>query len=203
MILGNSNGNNRGKKYIMRGKHDQTPCEGGEERALKFKQWFEQHFDSLVRELIHKELYDCDVMNDTYLRMYENLMYGGAEIDNYRSYFIRSVFTNVIQGNVKASRYVSLTPSYDAVDGERYNHELERKQIVLSEDIFDYVYNRYKIREFELFKMYVSLKPAVNYQVLADITKLKAYQIQGTISKIKKDICRNRDFVKRRKEVLS
>ncbi|MFV0468490.1 MAG: hypothetical protein ACK5MK_06140, partial [Dysgonomonas sp.] len=63
------------------------------------------------------------------------------------------------------------------------------------------VYANYDLREFELFKMYVSLKPAVNYDSLSEITQVKAYSIQRIVSKIKKDIQENQDFFRRWKEV--
>ncbi|WP_165045919.1 hypothetical protein [Dysgonomonas sp. ZJ709] len=202
MRLGNSFRGNTGKKYMIRGKHDKTPVKDGMVKVQRFNEWFAESYASLVCELKTKDIFNEDTLNETYLRMYESILYSGLDIDNYRSYFFRSFFTNYVQGNMKASRYCALSPNYDKPDMGGYNMEQEIQQKRLEEDIFDYVYDRYKIREFELFKMYVSLKPAINYDVLADITHLKAHQIQAIVSKIKKDVCRNHEFLQRRREVL-
>lgn len=202
MRLGNSFGGNTGKKYIIRGKHDKVPAKYGEAKAEKFNQWFTDNYVSLVSELKNKEAFDGDILSETYLKMYESILYSGLDIASYRSYFFRSFFTNHIQGSMKASRYCTISPNYDKPDVSGYSVECEMQQKKLESDIFDYVYSRYKIREFEVFKMYVSLKPAINYNTLADITKLKAHNIQFIVSKIKKDICRNHEFIKRHREVL-
>lgn len=202
MILGNSNGKNRGKKYIMRDRADYVPAKGGAAKAEAFSQWFNETYHSLVAELHAKDMFDDEVLNETYLRMYDYILYSGSKIENYRSYFIRSFFTNLIQGKVKENRYRSIDDTYDEVDAA-YDFDLEVRQQQLEQDIFTYVYGKYKIREFELFKMYVSLKPAVNYEVLSKITHLKVHHIQGVVSKIKSDICRNSDFVRRRQEARS
>lgn len=202
MRLGNSKGNNTGKKYVMRGKHDKQATRQGTEKALKFSQWFTKTYTSLVCELKGKLIFDDDVLGDTFLRIYENMLYTGIELQNNRSYFMRSYFTNYIQNNMKSNRYCQLPVYYDAADTGEYNLELEMHQRQLEEDIFSYVYERYDVREFELFKMYVSLKPAINYYVLADMTNMKAHQIQSIVSKIKKDIRHNIVFINRRKELV-
>lgn len=201
MRLGNSKGNNKGKKYFMRGGNSLIPVKGGEESADKFKCWFEKAYPSLVRELRQKSIYDEDAMNDTYLKIWENLMYSGLRILDFRSYFMRSFYTNLMNTTIRGNRYCEMTPGYDEADaGSTYDLDLERRQQKLELDIFDYVYDKYSVREFELFKMYMCLKPAVNYGVLSEITALKTHQIQFTISKIKKDLCRHKEFLVRRRE---
>lgn len=201
MKLGNSKGNNRGKKYFMRGIGNMKPVAGGLDKADRFRQWFEKAYHSLVRELRQKNIYDEDAMNDTYLKIWENLVYSNLNILEYRSYFMRSFYTNLMNTTIRAGRYCEMMPGYDAEDDDLvYDFELERRQQQLETDIFDYVYDRYSVREFELFKMYMCLKPAMNYGVLSEITSLKVHQIQFTISKIKKDLCRHKEFIARRRE---
>lgn len=203
MQLGNSNGKNAGKKYFIRSKVTDKPKEINKRKAALFNIWFEENYTSLVNELIDKNIYDCDTLNETYLRIYEIILYTGLEMQNTRSYFIRAYFTNNIQESMKENRYRDLPQGYDCADlPADYSAELEYMQRKLEEDIFSYVYQRYTIREFELFKMYMYLKPAVNYAVLADITNMKAHQIQFVVSKIKKDLCAHREFAKRRREVM-
>lgn len=202
MRLGNSKGNNTGKKYIMRDKLGKEPAPEGASKAFQFSNWFTKTYTSLACELKGKLIFDDDTLSETFLRIYENILYTAMDLQDYRSYFMRSYFTNYVQASMKNNRYCSLPIYYDRADNATYSMEMEMQQKKLEEDIFTYVYERYDVREFELFKMYVSLKPAVNYYILADITKLKAHQIQATVSKIKKDIRRNKVFVQRRKELM-
>ena len=200
MRLGNSNGNNRGKTYYMRA-HTTMPAKNGEKKAADFNRWFEENYKSLERELKQKNIYDGDAMNETYLRIWENLMYSGLVILEYRSYFMRSFYTNYMNAVIRGGRLCEIGEGYDFVpDDTEYDYDLERRQQQLEVDIFDYVYNKYGPREFELFKMYICLKPAVNYRTLGEITHLKTHQIQFTISKIKKDLCCHREFMHRRRE---
>lgn len=203
MRLGNSAGKNAGKKYFIRSKVSGKPTETNRAKADVFKLWFETNYSSLVNELRNKNIYDDDMLSETFLRIYENVLYTGLEMENVRSYFIRSFFTNSIQESIKSSRYSPLPVHYDKADLP-FGHsvELERRRRELEQDIFDYVYKRYNIREFELFKMYMYLKPAINYTVLADITKLKVHQIQFVVSKIKKDLCRHENFSQRSRELI-
>lgn len=203
MILGNSFGKNKGKKYFMRGKHDQNPDILYAEMAEEFNTWFGQNYSNMVMALKEKYIFDDDTTNDTYIKIYENILFCGIKIECYRSYFFRSYYTNYINSSMRNSRFIELTPNYDKLDNNSEDIiELEAKQKKLEADIFNYIYANYNIRDFELFKMYMSLKPAINYVSLSNITGLKTHKIQNTICKIKKDIRRNREFEKRCKEVL-
>lgn len=203
MILGNSFGKNKGKKYFIRGKHDKNPDTLYAEKAEKFNTWFSQNYSKLVQALKDKYIFDDDTVNDTYIRVYENILFCGIKIECYKSYFFRSYYTNYVNDSIKNNRYTQLLPNFDRSDTDtEYFVDLEAKQKKLESDIFGYIYSNYDIRDFELFKMYITLKPAVNYLSLSNITGLKAHNIQRTISKIKKDIRRNREFDKRCREVL-
>ena len=83
-----------------------------------------------------------------------------------------------------------------------YFLEIEAKQSKLESDIMQYVYDNYDIRDFELFKMYISLKPAINYTSLSEITGVKAHNIQRAISRIKKGVLANKEFAERRRELV-
>ncbi len=201
MILGNSNGNNRGKKYIIKGKDDLTYEQTNKEKADRFRDWFGLNYDAIVLQMKQKEMLDEDILTDTFLKMYDNILFGGNEIKDYKSYFFRAFFTNTIQYSIKAGRTNALPTGYDQPNGEGYDFETEEKQKQLEQDIFAYVYDKYPLREFEIFKMYMLLKPAINYDRLASITELKSYQIQFIVSKIKKDLSTHADFCRRRKEM--
>jgi len=202
MILGNSFGKNKGKKYFIRERDmDSIDCLYAE-IAEDFSRWFEHDHNSVVLQLKGKRVYDTDIFNDTYLKIYETILFAGLEVKDYKSYFIRSYFTNCINSSMKENRYCDLLPNYDHSDADASELlELDRLQKKLENDILNYVYLSYTLREFELFKMYVSLKPAVNYASLSEITQVKAYSIQRIVSKIKKDLQDNAEFVRRWKEV--
>lgn len=202
MKLGNSNGNNRGKKYLMRNK--ELPTEVSPQNRMKFDKfakWFEATNEILVKFLKYKECFDEDVYYYTFLRMSEKILYTGLDIKDNKAYFHRAYYTNYIQGKEQANRFCTLG-AYDQIDTRSNNvHERERRQTMLEEDIFTYIYERYSLKEFELFKMYINLKPAVNYQILSEITTLPVHIIQRIISRILKDIRSNRGFTSRYREI--
>ena len=201
MILGNSNGNNRGKKYIIKGKDDLSFHETNREKADRFKEWFGENYHLIVKQMKQKEMLNEDILMETFLKMYDNILFSGIDILDYKSYFFRAFFTNTIQSSIKDGLSGPLPAGYDKGDTDGYDFELERKQKQLEEDIFAYVYNKYPLQEFEIFKMYMYLKPAINYERLASITKMKAYQIQFIVGKIKKDLNQHPDFRLRRKKL--
>lgn len=199
MRLGNSFGNNKGKRYLRKEEIDQVYAI----KAEDFNKWMSQNYSSLVCFLKDRNIFDEDVFNETYEKIYEKILYSDIKGGDYRAYFQRAYYTNVINSKVQNNRFTELLPIHerDNVDTE-YFAEIEQKQIKLENDIMDYIYSNYEIRDYEIFKMYVNLKPAINYETLAEITGVKSHNIAYIISKIKKDICNNKDFAKRRKEIL-
>jgi len=196
MILGNSNGNNKGKKYFK--EKDKCPSECFPVKAKHFSDWFVVNIRPLQVQLFNKYKHPAneDVFNETYLRIYERIYYTGFKIADYKSYFCRAFYTNHIQELTKTNRYAELDSAV-SFSGEDTNEdeEIERKYTRLEEDIFDYVYRHFEIREYEIFKMYMRLKiqgKNMTYHVLADIIRneeYKVHDIQAIISKIKKEVC--------------
>ena len=200
MILGNTSGKNKGKKYLKKNnKIDAVFAE----QANDFSEWFEQRYTYIVSFLSGKNIFDSDALSDTYLNVYENILFSGLMIENYESYLFRSYYTNLINDKAKQNRFVELPPTIEKEDMDFvcFSEEEERQQ-KLESDIMIYVYSNYNLRDFELFKMYMYLKPAINYSTLAKITGLKSYNIQRKISKIKKSIRSNPDLMKQRKELI-
>lgn len=199
MLLFNSNRSNKGKKYIRKADIDAVYAR----RAEDFNKWFVDKHKLIMYYLIDRNYFDSDAFNECYLKIYDNILFSGLNVDSYKSYFIRSYFTIFQASRVKENRYCEILPVYEKEDFEPdYFVELEEKQKQLENDIMDYIYSNFNIRDFELFKMYMSLKPAVNYATLSKITGVKPHNIQRTISKIKKNIRDNKEFAKRRKEIL-
>lgn len=198
MLLFNSKRSNKGKKYLKKGSIDLVFAE----EAEAYNKWFNKHRTELYNYLSIRRSYHEDAFNDAYLKIYENVLYSGIKLENYRAYFLRAYFTILQDIGVKQNRYCDLLPNYDKEDNNTEIYlEIENKARQLENDIFDYVYTRYTIHEFEIFKMYISLKPAINYDSLSEITGLYPYQIQRIVSKIRKDIRKNSDFATRWHEV--
>lgn len=204
MKLGNSNGNNRGKRYFVRGRDDQNLDRVYAEEADRFARWFSDNYHSVRQQLLNKEGYDDDTFSETYLRIYEIILFTGRDIKDYASYFHRAYYTNYIQGLTRENRYCELFPNYDVEDESTtaYEAEVDAKRISLQTDVMDYVLENYDLREFEIFKMYVSLKPAINYHALAKMTDLKYHVIQRMISRISQDVKTHALFSLRRRELL-
>lgn len=202
MKLGNSGANNKGKKYIKI-KPGAVATPENQVKADRFKTWFGETYTRLQTELINKDTYDEDILNDTFLRIYDKIRFGGLDIADYKAYFHRAFFTNFMQTTINQSQgTVTSIDGHDKIDDSEDDSDLILYKAQLESDIFDYVYLKYSLLEFELFKMYISLKPAINYAELANITSISQSRISEIISKIRKDVCRQKDFVSRRKHTL-
>ena len=202
MRLGNSGANNKGKKYIKI-KPGAVATPENQKKADKFKDWFGKTYTRLQTELINKDTYNEDILNDTFLRIYDKIRFGGLEIVNYKAYFHRAFFTNFMQETINQSQGITTSlENHDKIDDTENDTELIAFKADLENDIFHYVYQRYSLHEFELFKMYMSLKPAINYTELSNITNISLSRISDIISKIRKDVCKQKDFTLRRKSTL-
>lgn len=198
MEIVNRNKTNKGRKYLRKKDIDYLYAENAE----SFNEWFQDNHLSLKLYIELIKCYDADTFNDTYLKTYNTILYSGINITNYKSYFVQSYLTILMDKKVKESRFCELLPNADKEDFDNdYFSQIEEKQKELEQDILNYIYLNYNIRQFELFKMYMSLKPAINYSLLSKITNIRSYTIQRTISRIKKDISSNEEFVKRWKEL--
>lgn len=197
MILGNTNGNNRGKKYLKNKNICKSKCYP--DKATHFDTWFVQNVRPLKVQLFNKYYHPSneDVFNDTYLRIHERIYYTGFRIEDYKSYFCRAFYTNHVQELCKSNRFTDFELNDNiSEDDNTPEAELELLHRRLEEDIFDYVYRHFDIREYEVFKMYMRLKiqgKYMNYEILADIINndgYKVHNIQAIISKIKKAVSR-------------
>lgn len=199
MILGNSNGRNKGKKYLKKDKVDLVYAK----EAESFNSWISKRYRKLVSFLQEKGVFDKDVFHETYKNIYEKILYSGIEGSDYTPYFMRAYYTNFTLDKKKESRFCELLPNTDKEDiHTEYSAELEEKGIRLESDIMNHIYVSYDIREFELFKMYITLKPAVSYSTLSEITGIRIHKVQRIISKIKKDIQDNIEYSRRMEDIL-
>jgi hypothetical protein len=86
-------------------------------------------------------------------------------------------------------------------DADNYA-ELIRLRMQLETDILEYVHDKYSTSDYELFHMYVRLKPEINYARLSTITQLPQSRVSETILRIRRDICKDNVFVARRQSLL-
>ncbi|GAB6013209.1 hypothetical protein [Viscerimonas tarda] len=202
MKLGNTAGKNKGKKYLkITGKEEITA--ENQAKADHFKHWFGENYTRLRHELIQKDTFDEDILNETFLRIYDKIIFGGLLVLDYKAYFHRAFFTNFMQETINLSKgFMASIDGFDTIDDSDSDSELIRTKMQLESDILNYVYTNYPVRDFELFKMYVSLKPAINYAELSKITSISQSRISETIFKIRRDICKENVFVARRQSVV-
>jgi hypothetical protein len=202
MKLGNTAGKNKGKKYLKITGKEVITAEN-QAKADHFKHWFGENYIRLRHELIQKDTFDEDILNETFLRIYDKVLFGGQIILNYKAYFHRAFFTNFMQETINLSKgLMASIDDYDAIDDSNNHLERLRREMQLESDILDYVHNKYPTVDYELFCMYVRLKPAINYAELSKITKLPQSRVSETILRIRRDICSDNIFVARRQSVL-
>lgn len=192
---------NKGKTYLTKRIKQANTANLYTEKANEFREWFERNYNSINLTLYGQ--YTKDSLHDAYLKMYELILHTGLETKSYKAYIIRSIFSMHLTNSSINSRFCELLPNYEIEEFDReYFEELENKRKELESDILHYVYSNFDIREFELFKMYINLKPAINYDDLSRITGLQKHIIQRAVSKIKKRLRGHSEFMKRRKELI-
>lgn len=219
MILGNSLKQNAGKKYITKNTTKEVTPEN-QKKADHFKKWFGDNYNLLIEEQKRKQTLNEDVILDTFLRLYNKQQQAG-DIEDYKSYFSRAYFTNYFQTNIKEEKkkqnhiYLNLIdkeyedsfntlevlPIADTEEQEREQESIKATDELLKET-FECVFEKYNIQEFELFKMYMFLKPHVSYSSLSAITNLSTNYISQVISTIKKDIQTNQGLIAKREKLI-
>lgn len=219
MILGNSLKQNTGKKYITKNTTKEVTPEN-QIKADEFKTWFGNNYNLLVEEQKRKQTLNEDILIDTFFKLYHKQQQSG-DIEDYKSYFSRAYFTNYFQCNIKEEKkkqnhiYLNLIdkeyedsfntldvlPLEDNEDRER-TIEIQTNTDKLLTDTFQYITDKYSMQQFELFRMYMFLKPHISYKKLSDITNLSIKYISQTISTIKKDIQENQELISKRKKLI-
>ena len=219
MILGNSLKQNTGKKYITKNTVQEVTPEN-QLKADSFKEWFGDNYNLLVEEQTRKQTLNEDVLIDTFFKLYHKQQQQG-NIEDYKSYFCRAYFTNYFQNNIKEEKkkqnhiYLNLIdkeyedsfntldiiPIEDNEDRERTIEKQTNTDKLLT-DTFQYITDKYSMQQFELFRMYMFLKPHISYKKLSDITNLSIKFISQTISTIKKDIQDNQELISKRKKLI-
>lgn len=202
MKLGNTAGKNKGKKYLKIKGNEVVTVEN-QAKADHFKYWFGEMYNRLRSELIQKNTYNDDILNETFLRIHDKVLFGGLFIKDYKAYFHRAFFTNYMQMIIEQSK--GIVSTIDGLDFEEdINSDLPliEAKAHLENDIFDYVHGKYSLRDFELFKMYIRLKPTITYTQMSDMTGLSVTLIGDAVSKIRKDVRARKVFLARREDTV-
>lgn len=202
MKLGNTAGKNKGKKYLKI-KGDEVITVENQAKADHFKYWFGEMYNRLRNELIQKGTCDEDVLNETFLRIHDKILFGGLFIKDYKAYFHRAFFTNYMQVVIDQSKGI-----LSGIDGLDFEEDIDsdlpliEAKARLENDIFDYVHSKYSLRDFELFKMYIRLKPTITYTQMSGMTGLSVTLISDAVSKIRKDVRARKVFLVRREATV-
>lgn len=176
---------NEGKTYTQKNEIDVLfAC-----KAEGFNSWFQKNYSWLEQYLKNKNRYDGGIFSDTYLKIYENILFRGGEVGNYKGLFLTAYFRNLLNSKVYHNRFIELpTHLEDELEETEYQESKESK---ISEKIFEFVYSFYPLKEYEIFKMYINLQPAINYESLSKIVNIGYWTLFRIVSRIKKNIASN------------
>lgn len=191
MKLANSNGANKGKKYI-RLTGDEVITPEREAEVLKFTKWFNDNCEAVSKSITTKEKIDPEIFANTYITMYESIAFKKLNTKDYKAYFCRAYYTNKIGAKVKDqkhnARHYDLDGTWNLVDNSLDDEEMVKEAEKLNNDILDYVRDTYEPLEFSLFEIYIHAKPSMSYKKLSEITKVPYYRIADSLSTIIKDV---------------
>jgi len=203
MKLGNSGGNNTGKKYLKRDSLNYDKLTGEDYARLdNFNTWYTDNIALLESEFREKNSYDEDIINDTYATICESILFSRLEIEDYKSYFSRAYFTNNIQSKIKERRYLASEQQQleSSLNHVLANWENDTEKQALIDEIIEFVKKNHKPAHSDLFIQYISLEKR-NYEILSLQTGIKAHIIQRIISNIKVNIRANIKLTNKRKQI--
>lgn len=200
MKLGNSGGNNKGKKYLDRNNLDYSRLTAKDYIRLDdFNTWYTDNIDEIEQSLKDKGCFIPDVVNDTYVKICEKILFDDPIIKDYKSYFCRAEYTNRVQYHIQQSRYtlpeeqmlsVHIHTVQNNWDNNENNQELLNK-------IFQFVQDNHSDRDYYLFFRYMNLEDR-NYNNLSELTGLKTHILQRVIHNIKRNIILNKENISKK-----
>lgn len=187
MKLGNSGGKNKGKKYLKL-KGNEIITEENQLKADVFSEWFGRNYQQLKKELIYKNTLNEDTLNDTFLRIYDKIAFGGLVVNDYKSYFHRSFYTNFMQSVINEQKerqtVESINENDDILDHE--NSGLSNSD--LRDQILAYARQKYDKEKYLLLLLYFKLGSDKSVSVFTDLPYNNiAYQLHS----IRQDLRKN------------
>lgn len=206
---GNSAGRNKGKKYVkLTGNEIATP--EAERKAKRFIDWYGAMYHHIARKIRD---HNAEIACDTMLQVYNDILYKGAHIQNYRAYFVRAYHNTKLKHDIEEGKrrtmYVSFDmPAEDDVtiaeilpapefDAELYEAVIEQ----INSEILEYVRAKFTPMEISIFEIYVGLQPSVSYALMGEMLGISANRIYLIVSAIKRDLSIN--MSERRNYLLS
>lgn len=197
-------GTNKGKKYTkLTGDEIATP--EAERKAKHFLDWFGAIYPELKKRMRdHNE----EISVDTMLQIYNDILYKGTRIQNYRGYFLMAYNTTKLKRAVDEARRTSVHVAIDddeevlniaAPDFDYDLHESILAQI--DEEMLEYVRREFSPAEISIYEIYTGLQPTVSYGVMAKMLGISEQRIYRTVSAIKRELKAN--YTERRVYLLS
>ncbi len=191
MTLGNTNGNNQGKKYLKI-KGDEVITENNQIEYDHYSYWFTTNYSKIISKVSITTSFSSDVLNETFMNIGNKILYGGLKISDYQSYFSRAYFTNHIQAESKVNNQVSLSVVYDKCDtgNDRLKDVLEMIDVVMA-----YVEHKYTDSQYIIFHTYFTqFGDKTTFRTLSKDLNVSTFTIHKTIKLILSDIRSNKNL---------
>lgn len=191
---GRNGSNNKGKTYI---NYTITPDVTPDitERLNTFNKWFTENYNNIISNLKNKNNYNEEVLNNTYLKVYKYIEYGGI-INNYQYYWNTAYFTNEFNYTCTTTKYnnkfeTTTTDNFEIIDDEADEQYLKKDALI--EEIADWLNNNVNnLIHRELFIIYINTKYdgkyKMTYKKLSEITGVPLSEIIKVIPLIKKEL---------------
>lgn len=188
MTLGNTNGNNKGKKYLkIRGGEIITP--ENQIKYDKYSSWFESNYQKIRLNVSISSTYNDDIFNETFVNISNKILYGGLEISDYQSYFSRAYFTNHIQFESRVCDTVSISATHDQLEIMSDNRQDGSDMLGV---VMTYVERKYTQTQYKIFYTYFTqMGDKTTFRSLARELNVSTFFIHTTIKHILKDIRHN------------
>lgn len=207
---GNSAGRNKGKKYVkLTGDEIATP--EAERKAKRFIDWYGAMYVHIARRIRD---HNPEIATDTMLQVYNDILYKGTHIKNYRAYYVRAYHTTKLKHDMEEAKRRGLHISFDApaddsdvtlseiIAAPDFDYELHEEIVEqINSEILEYVRGKFSPMEISIFEIYVGLQPDVSYTVMGKMLGISANRIYLIVSAIKRDLQQN--YTERRIFLLS
>lgn len=188
MTLGNTNGNNKGKKYLkIKGGEIVSP--ENQTKYDSFSSWVNLNYLKIKKKVSSSSGYNTDIFNDTFVHIGNKILYGGLDISDYQSYFSRSYFTNHILHVSKKNNQVDISSIQDhfATTIDRTPDMLE-----MIDSVMRYVKRKYPHNQYTVFHTYFTqFGDKTTFRSLSKDLNVSTFTIHTTIKLILSDIRNN------------
>lgn len=211
-------GTNKGKKY-MKLTGDEIATPEAERKAKHFLDWFGAIYPHIKKRMRdHNE----EIAVDTMLQIYNDILYKGVRIQNYRGYFLMAYNTTKLKRAVDEARRqtthysideaMPLKDNYRRTEDQKtwaeffaapdFDYELHETILAqIDEEMLEYVRREFSPAEISIYEIYTGLQPAVSYGVMAKMLGISEQRIYRTVSAIKRELKEN--FTERRAYLLA